>query len=135
MMKLFRSPVVLCYHGVGYVDDAGDPNSLVVSPENLESQLRWLLRSGYTFMTAEEIEAAAGPPPRTAVLTFDDGWRDAITTVLPLLTGFNIRATFYVCPGLWGGQHPDVEGEAGRLMTRARRSNSTMRVCNWVLTP
>ncbi|MGH2754666.1 MAG: polysaccharide deacetylase family protein [Actinomycetota bacterium] len=118
-MKLFRAPVVLAHHGVAEVDDASDPNTLVVSPKNLESQIRWLQRSGYTFATAEQLDPAIPPAPRTAVLTFDDGWRDGLTTVLPMLKRSGIRATFYVCPGLWGTQHRDVKGEAGRLLSRA----------------
>ena len=117
-MKIFRAPIVLCHHGVAEVDDKTDPKTLVVSPENLESQIVWLKRKGYTFATAAEIDPVAGPPSRTAVLTFDDGWRDALTTVLPMLQRLGVRATFYVCPGLWGGQHPDVRGEPGRIMTR-----------------
>jgi peptidoglycan/xylan/chitin deacetylase (PgdA/CDA1 family) len=117
-MKLFRAPIVLCHHGVGEVDDTIDPKTLVVSPKHLEGQILWLQRNGYSFVTADEIDPAAGPAPRTAVLTFDDGWRDALTTVLPILRRLEVRATFYVCPGLWGGQHPDVRGDAGRILTR-----------------
>lgn len=72
-------------------------------------------------MTAEELVEEAGgggPPPRTAVLTFDDGWRDGLTVVAPMLRRLGLSATFNVCPGMWGGQHQFVAGEAGRLLDR-----------------
>ena len=120
-MRLHRpeSLLVLCYHGVAEVDDRVDPDRIVISPRNLESQIRWLRRRGYQFATATALVDHGPPEARTAVLTFDDGWRDALTTVVPMLERWGIRATFYVCPGLWGLQHGRVIGDAGRLMTRA----------------
>jgi len=111
-------PVVLVYHGVGEVSDAQDPHRLVVSLDRLERQVRLLLSAGYRFLTAEELLGLGDrpPPPGTAVLTFDDGFRSWLTLVAPLLNRMGVRATFYVCPGMWGVQHPLVEGEAGRLL-------------------
>jgi peptidoglycan/xylan/chitin deacetylase (PgdA/CDA1 family) len=108
--------MVLVHHGVGEVTDADDPERLVVSPDHLESQIRLLQRAGYRFATAEEL-IARGPVRRTAVLTFDDGWRDGLGIVAPLLERLGVRASFYVCPGLWGTQHASVTGPAGALMT------------------
>jgi len=101
------------------VDDETDPNRLVLEPRLLEEQIRLMQRAGYRFRTADSLvtELASGPPAgRTAVLTFDDGWLDAVTDVLPLLGRLGVPATFYVCPGWLDGQHPDVAGPAGRLM-------------------
>jgi peptidoglycan/xylan/chitin deacetylase (PgdA/CDA1 family) len=110
-------PVVLVYHGVADVTDADDPHRLVVSPARLESQVRLLQRLGYRFATADEV-IERGPARGTAVLTFDDGWRDGLTTVAPLLERLGVRASFYVCPGMWGGQSAFVTGPAGALLTR-----------------
>lgn len=112
-------PVVLAYHGVGPVTDDDDPSRLVLDPARFESQLRALRVLGYEFTTAERL-ADAGPgtrPPRgTAVLTFDDGWLDAVDAVVPRLSKLGVPATFYVCPGWLGGHHPLVAGRAGRLL-------------------
>ena len=110
-------PLVLVYHGVGEVAEADDPDRLVVSPARLESQLRLLQRLGYRFVTAEALLAGT-PTGRTAVVTFDDGWRDGLTVAAPLLERLGIRASFYVCPGMWGAQHVSVAGPAGALLTR-----------------
>ena len=116
MRPNLRRPVVLAYHGVGDVGEGDDPSRLVVSPGHLEAHVR-LLRSGrYRFVAAGELAVDGPPPPGTAVLTFDDGWRSSLTVARPLLERLGVRGTFFVCPGLWGRQHPDVTGEAGRLL-------------------
>jgi peptidoglycan/xylan/chitin deacetylase (PgdA/CDA1 family) len=107
--------VVLVYHGVGEATDADDPNRLLTSPQNFERQLEFLSRRGYSFATAEQLLEQA-PNAQTAVLTFDDGWRNWESEAAELLERFGVPATFYVCPGLWGQTHPDVRGGAGALM-------------------
>jgi peptidoglycan/xylan/chitin deacetylase (PgdA/CDA1 family) len=88
-----------------------------MAPAILESHVRLLKRLGYRFMSAGEVAASArGVPRGAAVLTFDDGWRDAIDVGAPLLARHGIPATFYVNPGLLGGQHDFVTGPAGRLL-------------------
>jgi peptidoglycan/xylan/chitin deacetylase (PgdA/CDA1 family) len=113
-----RRPVILAYHGVGDADDAADPRRLVVSPRHLAAHIRLLRRRGYRFVTAAELGPEGPPPPRTVALTFDDGWLDGLSTVTPLLARLGIRASFFVCPGWWGGQHPQVSGPLGRLLDR-----------------
>ena len=112
--RLLRPPVVLVYHGVGTAD--GDDARLLVSPELLESHIRFLKRRGYRFATAEELVGNGRPQPGTAVLTFDDGFRSCLTEAVPLLRRLGVSATFYVCPGLFGGQHWHMPGEPGRLL-------------------
>jgi peptidoglycan/xylan/chitin deacetylase (PgdA/CDA1 family) len=113
---VLRPPVALAYHGVGSASDRVDPHRLVVSPSHLEAHLRFLLRRGYRFLTASEIDPARRPAPRTALLTFDDGFAGWVTHVLPLLRRLGLRATFYPCPGWWGGSHPLVSGDEARLL-------------------
>jgi peptidoglycan/xylan/chitin deacetylase (PgdA/CDA1 family) len=110
------NPVVLVYHGVGIATDRTDPARLLVSPDHLAAHVSLLLRRGYRFVPAGELAANVAPAPRTAALTFDDGFRNWLTVALPLLLSLGVRATFFVCPGLLGGRHPDVPGEAGELL-------------------
>jgi peptidoglycan/xylan/chitin deacetylase (PgdA/CDA1 family) len=108
-------PVILVYHGVGFASDTDDPRRLVTSPDHLVDHVRLLLDRGYRFLRAGELPPD-GPPHGTATLTFDDGWRSWVTVALPVLRSLGVRATFFVCPGLFGQQHPDVPGEAGELL-------------------
>lgn len=108
--RFLRPGTVLVYHGLGRPDDA----RLLISPERLEAQIRYLQRRGYEFKTAEELSGAPGSG--TVVLTFDDGFRTALTDVAPLLERLGVRGTFYVSPGLFGTQHWQVSGDEGRLL-------------------
>jgi peptidoglycan/xylan/chitin deacetylase (PgdA/CDA1 family) len=117
MIDFLRPPVVLVYHGVG--SEEGDSARLVVEPGRLESHVRFLQWLGYRFLTAEELLDEGRPRARTAVLSFDDGFRNWLTQAAPLLRRLGVRATFYVCPGLFGKQHWHVSGEEGRLLDEA----------------
>jgi peptidoglycan/xylan/chitin deacetylase (PgdA/CDA1 family) len=111
-------PLALAYHGVNDIAAQDNAMDLVMAPALLEAHVRLLQRSGYRFVTAEEVLDSGRPLAHgTAVLTFDDGWLDAVTVVAPLLSRLGVRATFYVNPGLWGASHQLVTGDAGRLMS------------------
>lgn len=121
MLSSVRSPVILAYHGVGTTSEGHDPRRMLVRAEHLESHIRFLKRHGYTFARASDLIPllrSSQPLRRTAVLTFDDGFVGWLTVALPLLTRLQVPATFYLCPGLWGRQHPDVQGAGGRLLDR-----------------
>jgi len=113
-LALLRPPAVLVYHGVG--SGKGDDAPLLITLARLESQITYLKRLGYQFLTAEQILDAGPPRPGTVVLTFDDGFRTWLTDVAPLLRRLNVKATFYISPGLFGQQHADVPGDSGRLL-------------------
>jgi peptidoglycan/xylan/chitin deacetylase (PgdA/CDA1 family) len=114
--RLLYPPAPLVYHGVAEASDGDDPKRLLTSPEHLEAHLRLLQRRGYRFLTAEELLDEGGPQPRTAVVTFDDGWQNWLTRALPVLRRLGVRATFYVCPGLLGLPHPELAGAEGALL-------------------
>ncbi|MFI2433602.1 polysaccharide deacetylase family protein [Streptomyces sp. NPDC018693] len=95
-----REPVpVFVYHSV-----SADPPSWIapftVTPRVFAEQLTLLQDSGLTVVPLRDLVAAlyGGPPvpPRSAVLTFDDGFADFRTTVAPLLAERELPATLYV---------------------------------------
>lgn len=115
--RLLHPPALLVYHGIAAATDGDDPGRLLTSPELLEAHLRFLQRRGYRFLTAEELlDEGGGPRPRTAVVTFDDGFQNWLTGALPVLSRLGLPATFYVCPGLLGHPHPELAGEKGALL-------------------
>ena len=97
---------VLMYHKV----DANVPRDpvgrdLTVEPKMFAAQLDWLRTHGVRTLTAASLVEALerGQRPRGAVvLTFDDGYADAATTVLPRLRAAGATATFYVSSGFIG---------------------------------
>jgi len=121
-MSVFNRGVVLAYHGVGDATETNDPERLLVSKRLLASHIVFLQRRAYRFLTMAEAldEFGGGPvPTRVAVLTFDDGFRNWVTNALPLLQDLDVRASFYACPGWYGGRHPEVTGPEGELLDAA----------------
>ena len=101
---------LLLYHCVGpssnlHPDPTPAELGMITPSEVLERHITLLLELGYRFVTAGELAGLwrdKVPPQGLAVLTFDDGWCDGLTTVAPLLKRLGLRATFYLCPGLFG---------------------------------
>lgn len=116
-------PVVLCYHGVGAPPRVDDPEFLCVHPDRLRTHIGLLRQAGFSFVTASELAArvAGGASTRRlAVLTFDDGYEDNHSTLLPLLREFDVPATVFVATGLIGGPNPWMRPGSGlRMLTEA----------------
>lgn len=99
--RAFQIPILL-YHYVEYNKDPKDTirMSLTIRRDIFEKQVQDLLGGGYTFLTVadagEIIRGAKGMPDRPVVLSFDDGYRDFYTDVLPILQFYNIKATLFV---------------------------------------
>jgi peptidoglycan/xylan/chitin deacetylase (PgdA/CDA1 family) len=121
-----RRATFFCYHSIA---DEG-PRYLTVSPELFERQLRELDRLGVATGGLAELEdlAAGRDGPPTAFLTFDDGFLDNYTAVLPLLREHGARAFVFVLPPLLdaGGAFAWPEVAADR-----ERFPATMRSLNW----
>ncbi|HEY7937147.1 MAG TPA: polysaccharide deacetylase family protein [Candidatus Limnocylindrales bacterium] len=71
-----------------------------VIPAAFAAQLDWLAANGYTTILPRDLAAhwdnGAQLPAKPVILTFDDGWRDWVTTVLPMLQARGMRAEFYL---------------------------------------
>jgi peptidoglycan/xylan/chitin deacetylase (PgdA/CDA1 family) len=69
-------------------------------PQAFEAQLDWLRDHGYTTILPRDLAAhwsARTPlPARPVIITFDDGSRDWVTRVLPMLKARGMVAEFYL---------------------------------------
>ena len=96
-----HSVPVLMYHEVN--DPAQAWDHLAVSPAVFREQLAHLCDAGYTTLTAESFAtllAEGGEvPPRTVILTFDDGFEDFHRHAVPALAEFGFTATVFVTTG------------------------------------
>ena len=83
--------LTLGYHAVQ--DGMADQTYLAVRTDQLVAQLQWLKKNGYQAVSTEQIITAknGGPelPSKAVYLTFDDGYKDFYTRVIPLLRSFN----------------------------------------------
>jgi peptidoglycan/xylan/chitin deacetylase (PgdA/CDA1 family) len=99
---------ILMYHYVRVVDEAEDPlgYGLSVAPDRFAEQMAWVRATGYTPMRMDDLVACLREiiacPEQPVVLTFDDGYEECATVILPILQRHNITATFYIVPGLVG---------------------------------
>jgi len=79
------------------------PSAGAAAARGLWQQLRLLRRACRVVPLDAAVDAlAAGRPlpPRAVALTFDDGYRDNLETVAPMLRRLGLPATFYLVPGL-----------------------------------
>jgi len=81
---------VFCYH--------------VVEERRLRGDLRFLRTNGYHTLSGDEflahLKGERAIPPRSVLLTFDDGPRNFYDVAFPLLRGFHARAIHFIAPGL-----------------------------------
>jgi peptidoglycan/xylan/chitin deacetylase (PgdA/CDA1 family) len=119
--KLRRPPLVLNYHGLGDIPRELDPSNLFVQPERFRKQLRSLIDRGYEFVKVSEFVdrlRAGTAPAGLCAITFDDGTLDNLEILPGILAELGVPATLFVCPGLLGLPHPDLDSAAGvRLMS------------------
>lgn len=91
----YRHPRILMYHMVNDRALAGPKPNLAVSPKIFAIHLWWLRINGWSFARLSEV-IESSPRPKTVVLTFDDGYLDNLTQMLPILRKNNARATVFL---------------------------------------
>lgn len=114
-------PLVYAFHSVAYEVPPHVWPDMVVLAGELAEEVRHHQSEGRRFLTAGELcdELDAGKDVDDAVvLTFDDGWLDALTITAPLLDDLGVRGTFFLSPELFGNEDRRMSPE-GRIMTRA----------------
>ncbi len=93
---------IIMYHYVEYVKDPGDTirKSLDIVPSAFEAQLKVISEGGYkTYFVKEIPDILLGKTKydnQGVILSFDDGYEDFYTSVLPLLKKYNVKATLYI---------------------------------------
>lgn len=90
---------VLCYHRFG--PTAAD--SMTVSTPVLIAQLDYLQQHGYTVIPLQalvdyRLGKAPPPPPRSVVISVDDGHRSVYEVLLPLVRKYHIPVTLFIYP-------------------------------------
>ena len=89
---------ILMYHQV--LDKADKLGKYVVSPRELEADLRLLSEQGYETVTIRDLvdfsEGKRALPKKSVMLTFDDGYQTDYLNVFPLLKKYNMKAVFSV---------------------------------------
>jgi len=103
--------LVLCYHAVS----ADWPAEIAVTPDQLEDQLRLLLRRGYRGATFTEAATAPANGKLLAV-TFDDAFRSVLKHAFPIMSRLALPGTVFVPTSFAGSETamawPGIDGWA-----------------------
>jgi peptidoglycan/xylan/chitin deacetylase (PgdA/CDA1 family) len=119
--RMIRVPSLM-YHYVSWLP-ATDPNmdlrkDLTVSPPDFEAMLGYLRDNGYHTISTRDLwwtlDQTAPLPAKPVMLTFDDGYADAYSVVLPLLKAYGMTGVFFVTVNL-----VDKPGYITRAQVRA----------------
>lgn len=93
--------VVLMYHSIG-----DNRESFTVSPIEFERQMKYLREDGFTIVSLGELlhllKENLPFPPRSVVVTFDDGYDDNYFNAFPILKKYTIPATIFISSALIG---------------------------------
>ena len=108
---------ILMYHHIRDYPYRADVigSQLSLSPEIFEKQLTALKDAGYHTVSFAEL-AGGQASPGSVVLTFDDGYDDAVTTVLPMLARHGFSGTFFIITGRIGKPGYVSEADLKTLM-------------------
>ncbi|HEY8678348.1 MAG TPA: polysaccharide deacetylase family protein [Candidatus Dormibacteraeota bacterium] len=99
---------VLMYHYIRVNPEPRDRTgyALSVTPAVFHEQMDYLARNHFHVIplatAVHAIRSNQALPPRSIVLTFDDGYADFFTKAIPEMRRYGFTATDYVVPGLIG---------------------------------
>src|SRR3989338_2094039 len=90
---------ILVYHNF----DPVKKGSMTISTEKFEKQLQWLKENNYTVIPLQEAVRylqgkIASIPPKSVVITDDDGRQSVYNYMLPLVRKYNIPVTLFIYP-------------------------------------
>jgi peptidoglycan/xylan/chitin deacetylase (PgdA/CDA1 family) len=100
-----QAVTVLCYHRFSPGAEPGR-SRMVMPVAQFEAQLAWLQREGWTVLRLADLEAffegRRALPPRSVLITVDDGWESFHRHAWPVLQRLGLPATLFVTTDLVG---------------------------------
>ena len=92
----YQTVPVLSYHNLS----PAESNKMTVSQRMFEQQMRLLKEKGYRVISLDQffdfLEFKAPLPPKSVVITFDDGWRSMYEIAFPILKKYGYPATLFI---------------------------------------
>lgn len=87
--------LVLTYHNVGTPPKNCRQKNLWVSQAKFAAQLEQLKKNGFTFVTAQDV-LEGNLPPKSVLITFDNGYKNFFTQSFPALTAHNAHSLVFL---------------------------------------
>jgi peptidoglycan/xylan/chitin deacetylase (PgdA/CDA1 family) len=101
---------ILAYHRVAPVQPECPPPTINVTPDRFREQITGIIRQGFKFLPLQEVlkksAARESLPPRTAVLTFDDGFESIYEYAWPTLREMQVPSTIFLTTSFLNQQTP-----------------------------
>lgn len=114
-----QTPLLLVYHQISDLPPKLDPYRISVPPEAFARHMAYLAENNYTSLTladaAEKMRAGEPLPPRSIVITFDDGYRDNYTNALPVMREYGMTGTIFLVADRVGTS-AEWDGDIGRQL-------------------
>lgn len=125
-----RRLLFLCWHGIALNDeDLWDPG-LYISPQLFRERLQTLAENNYNVLPLDDglkrLEAD-DLPPRSVVITFDDGFYDFAVHAAPMLREFGFPATVYLTTYYVGKQLPVFNLMLQYMLWKNRSPNACLK--------
>ncbi len=102
-LRRCQPPCILMYHSVTRpADEAWIAPRNRMAADRFEMQMRFLAKNRRVISLADLTDMlwdGKSIPPKTVLLTFDDGYRDNLEVVAPILERYQLPATLYLCTG------------------------------------
>ena len=93
---------ILVYHSIAAhrAGQNGEQRELDVDTTLFRTQMSYLAAHGYQVISfpalVDALERGTGVPPRSVVITFDDGWETQYAVAFPILRQLHFTATFFI---------------------------------------
>ena len=102
---------ILVYHSVRPVG-AVSPSSYIIDPEQFSRQIAWLAEKNYHVVSLSaalaSVRTGCALPPKTLVLSFDDGCRDNLTYAAPIVRAMVLSLSSLFVPISLGSQKEHI---------------------------
>jgi peptidoglycan/xylan/chitin deacetylase (PgdA/CDA1 family) len=116
--------LILCYHGISFNDEHLWNPGLYVDPALFRARMQLLRDAKCNILPLDEalVRVENGTlPPRSVVLTFDDGSYDSYALACPILREFQFPATIYLTTYYCRHQLPVFDTVCSYLVWKGRK--------------
>ena len=106
--------IILMYHSV-----SNSKTFFSVSPQVFEKQINYLVSNKYNIVSLDKLVGYFNNqsiPPRTVLITFDDGYEDNYSNVFPIFKKYKVSATIFISTSMVGTEVQAKNGEKFRIL-------------------
>ena len=114
VMSTGKTPVsIIMYHSI--LKDSKMAGEFVISPDQFEKDIKFLIDNGYNFITATELinfvkEKKYSLPDKPVMITFDDGYYNNFVYVYPIMEKYDIPFVLSII-----GYYTDINKDGDKL--------------------